>query len=236
MMSQPAPKVIAVLPAFNAAATVRRTCDAIPKDAVHEMILVDDASSDETVAFATAIPGLHVIVHPKNHGYGGNQKTCYDEALRRSADIVVMIHPDFQYDPSRVPQMIAPLRGGTADMVIGSRFLDGDPRQEGMDWWRYCGNRLLTGLQNAVLGTSLSECHSGYRAYTRALLETVPYRRFSDDFSFDSQMIAAVARRRMRIAEVAIPVRYASDSSSISFCKSIHYGLATLKTLFPQEP
>ena len=155
-MSQPAPKVIAVLPAFNAAATVRRTCDAIPKDAVHEMILVDDASSDETVAFATAIPGLHVIVHPKNHGYGGNQKTCYDEALRRSADIVVMIHPDFQYDPSRVPQMIAPLRGGTADMVIGSRFLDGDPRQEGMDWWRYCGNRLLTGLQNAVPGTSLS--------------------------------------------------------------------------------
>jgi|SRR3989344_908985 len=236
MMSQPTLKVTAVLPAFNAAATIRRTYDAIPKNVVHEVILVDDASSDETVAVAEAIPGLHVIVHPRNRGYGGNQKTCYDEALRRGAEIVVMIHPDFQYDPSKVQQMIAPLREGAADMVIGSRFLNGNPRRQGMDWWRCCGNRLLTSLQNAVLGTSLSECHSGYRAYTRALLETVPYRRFSDDFSFDSQMIAVVARRRMRITEVAIPVRYASDSSSISFCKSVRYGLATLKTLLPEKP
>lgn len=235
-MSQPALKVIAVLPAFNAAATVRQTYDAIPKGTVDEVILVDDASRDRTVEVASAIPGLHVIVHPRNRGYGGNQKTCYDEALRRGAGIVVMIHPDFQYDPTKVPQMTAPLHAGTADMVMGSRFLAGNPRREGMAWWRYYGNRLLTGLQNAVLRTRLSECHSGYRAYSRSLLLSIPYSGFSDDFSFDSQMIAAVARRRMRIAEVPIPVRYAFDSSSISFGKSLRYGVATLKTLLPGTP
>ncbi len=226
-------KVVLVLPSFNAARTLRRTWDAIPKACADEIILVDDASTDATVAVAEGIEGLHVIRHPENRGYGANQKTCYDEALKRGADIVVMLHPDFQYDPSRVPQMIGPIEEGRADMVIGSRFLQSDPRTGGMAWWRYYGNRFLTTVQNGILKTRLSECHSGYRAYSRALLQSVPYQTFSDRFVFDSQMISAAARRNFAIAEVAIPVRYLSDSSSISFTQSVRYGASTLLTLFP---
>ncbi|HRH93530.1 MAG TPA: glycosyltransferase family 2 protein, partial [Candidatus Peribacteria bacterium] len=200
---------------------------------VSDIILVDDCSRDDTVKVAAAIPGVTVIRHPANRGYGGNQKTCYATALERGADVVIMIHPDFQYDPSRVPQMIAPLIAGTADMVLGSRFLEGDPRRSGMVWWRFYANRFLTKFQNLMLGTHLSECHSGYRAYTADLLRQVPFQKFSDDFAFDSQMIAAVARRKLRIGEVAIPVRYLSDSSSISFSRSVRYGLSTLLTLMP---
>ena len=224
-------KVTAVLPAFNAEKTLQRTFEAIPKDAVHEVILVDDASTDATVARAEEIHGLIVILHDKNRGYGGNQKTCYEEALKRAADVVVMIHPDFQYDPSYVPQMLAPILSGHADFVMGSRFKGQDPRAGGMDWWRYWGNRFLTSVQNAVLGTSLSECHSGYRAYSKRLLTQIPFQRFSDDFVFDSQMLAAVARRGFRIAEIAIPTKYAQESSSISFPASVRYGLATLASL-----
>lgn len=226
-------RVIAVLPAYNAAATVEKTCAAIPAGSVSDVILVDDCSSDDTVKVAQGIPGLTVIRHPRNRGYGGNQKTCYTTALERGADIVIMIHPDFQYDPSRVPNMIAPLVAGKADMVLGSRFLEGDPRKGGMVWWRFFANRFLTVVQNLFLHTNLSECHSGYRAYTAELLRRVPFQSFSDDFVFDSQMIAAVARRGLRIGEVAIPVRYLSDSSSISFRRSVRYGLATLGTLMP---
>lgn len=226
-------RVIAVLPAYNAAATVEKTCAAIPPGSVSDVVLVDDCSKDDTVRVARAIPGLTVICHPKNRGYGGNQKTCYATALERGADIVIMIHPDFQYDPSRVPHIIAPLLQGDADMVLGSRFLQGSPRKQGMVWWRYLANRFLTTVQNALLGTHLSECHSGYRAYTADLLRRVPFQSFSNDFVFDSQMIAAVARRGLRIAEVAIPVRYLSDSSSISFRRSVRYGIATLATLLP---
>ncbi len=226
-------RVIAVLPAYNAAETVEKTCAAIPPGSVSDIILVDDCSRDATVEVASRIPGVTVIRHAENRGYGGNQKTCYKTALERGADAVIMIHPDFQYDPSRVPQMIAPLAQGRADMVLGSRFLEGDPRKSGMVWWRFYANRMLTALQNLMLGVKLSECHSGYRAYTADLLRTVPFERFSDDFVFDSQMIAAVARRKLRIAEVAIPVRYLSDSSSISFTRSVRYGIATLLTLLP---
>ena len=226
-------KVVLVLPSFNAARTLRRTWEAIPKDCADEIILVDDASTDETVAIAEGITGLHVIRHPENRGYGANQKTCYTEALKRGADIVVMLHPDFQYDPSRVPHMIEPIASGNADMVIGSRFLQSDPRTGGMVWWRYYGNRFLTTLQNGILKTRLSECHSGYRAYSRVLLQSVPYHTFSDRFAFDSQMISATARRKFSIAEVAIPARYLSDSSSISFAQSVRYGASTLLTLFP---
>jgi len=224
-------KVIAVLPAFNAEKTVQKTYDAIPKSHVHEVILVDDASTDNTVAQAEKINDLIVIVHKKNRGYGGNQKTCYTEALKRGADVVVMIHPDFQYNPAYVPQIIGPVLRGQADMVLGSRFLGADPRQAGMVWWRYWGNRFLTTLQNRRLNAHLSEGHSGYRAYSRRLLRQVAFQNFSDNFVFDSEMIVAASKAGMKIAEIAIPTRYTSDSSSISFLRSVQYGLATLKTL-----
>lgn len=225
-------KVTAVLPAFNAEKTLAKTYAAIPKSAVNEIILVDDASTDNTVALARQLSDMIVILHEKNRGYGGNQKTCYKEALARGADVVIMIHPDFQYDPSYVPRMVAPILAGTADFVLGSRFLRQDPRTGGMDWWRYLGNRFLTSLQNRALGTHFSECHSGYRAYSRTLLEMIPFNTFSDNFVFDSQMIVAVARRHFRVAEVAIPARYAHESSSIPFRDSVRYGLATLRTLW----
>lgn len=224
-------KVTAVMPAFNAEKTLRKTYEAIPKSHVHEIILVDDASTDATVARAEEIDDLIVIIHGKNRGYGGNQKTCYTEALKRGADVVVMIHPDFQYDPHYVPQMIAPIQAGQADFVLGSRFVASDPREGGMVWWRYWGNRLLTNLQNMSLGTTLSEGHSGYRAYSRRVLENVPYEKFSDDFVFDSEMLVAIARRKFLISETAIPTRYTQESSSISFPASVRYGLATLRTL-----
>lgn len=228
-------KVTAVLPAFNAEKTVRKTYDAIPKDTVHEVILVDDASTDKTVARAEEIDDLIVIVHEQNMGYGGNQKTCYTAALARGADIVVMIHPDFQYDPTYVPHLIAPLKNNQADMVMGSRFLHNDPRQSGMVWWRYWGNRFLTTMQNLALKIHLSEGHSGYRAYTRQLLENIPYQTFSDNFVFDSQLLVAVAQQHFRITEVPIPTRYTSDSSSLSFQGSVRYGFSTLQTLLPHQ-
>lgn len=224
-------KVTAVLPAFNAEKTLHKTYRAIPRTHVHEVILVDDASTDATVKEAEKIDDLIFIVHEENRGYGGNQKTCYSEALRRGADVVVMIHPDFQYDPTYVPQIIEPIIRGEADMVLGSRFMKSDPRQDGMPWWRYWGNRFLTFMQNMVLRTRLSEGHSGYRAYNRRLLDIVPYVDFSDNFVFDSEMLVAAARARMRIQEVPIPTRYTSDSSSIPFSSSVKYGLSTLRSL-----
>jgi glycosyltransferase involved in cell wall biosynthesis len=228
-------KVIAVLPAFNAEKTLQKTYEAIPKKYVHEIILVDDASTDDTVAQAEQIAQLIIVVHQRNRGYGGNQKTCYAEALKRGADIIIMIHPDFQYDPSYVPQMITPLLRDEADMVLGSRFLNKDPRQGGMVWWRYWGNRLLTTLQNLSLNTHLSEGHSGYRAYNKKLLTQIPFQRFSDDFVFDSQMLVAVAQRNFRIMETPIPTRYTSESSSISFGASVRYGLSTLRSLLKRQ-
>lgn len=224
-------KVTAVLPAFNAEKTLHKTYQAIPKAHVHEVILVDDASTDQTLAQAEKINDLIVVMHTKNRGYGGNQKTCYAEAIRRGADVVIMIHPDFQYDPAYVPQMIEPIIRGEADIVFGSRFLNTDPRQGGMVWWRYWGNRFLTTMQNARLGTRLSEGHSGYRAYHRRALTSIPFQQFSDNFVFDAEMIVAAARMGAVIKEVPIPTRYTSESSSIPFLKSVKYGLATLKTL-----
>jgi len=228
-------KVTAVLPAFNAARTVRKTYDAIPKQHVHEVILVDDASTDTTINAARDIPDLIVIVHERNKGYGGNQKTCYQEALKRGADIVIMIHPDFQYDPSYVPKLIEPLIANQADMVMGSRFLAGDPRAGGMHWWRYWGNKFLTSVQNRLLGIKLSEGHSGYRAYRRELLEQVPFKNFSDDFVFDGQMLVAASVKQFRIKEVPIPTRYTSDSSSIPFFDSVRYGFKILQTLIDRS-
>jgi glycosyltransferase involved in cell wall biosynthesis len=225
-------KVTAVMPAFNAGKTLQKTYDAIPKNHVHEVILVDDASTDDTVAQANSIDDLIVIVHKKNQGYGGNQKTCYRHALKRGADIIIMIHPDFQYDPSCVPHMIEPIIKRQADLVLGSRFLAGDPRRSGMVWWRFWGNRLLTTLQNKLLKTNLSEGHSGYRAYSRNLLENISFDQFSNKFVFDSQMLKAAAKQNVKISEVPIPTRYCKDSSSISFSSSVRYGFETLLTLF----
>lgn len=226
-------KVTAVLPAYNAEKTIAKTYDAIPKDVVNEIILVDDASTDGTAQEAKKINNLIVIIHSKNLGYGGNQKTCYTEALKRGADIIIMIHADFQYDPSYLPKMIEPIQNNEADMVLGSRFINQDPRKQGMAWWRYIGNRFLTTLENLVLGTQLSEAHSGYRAYSRTLLSTIPFNTFSNNFVFDSEMLVAVARKKYRITEISIPTRYLSDSSSISFLASVRYGISTLKSLLP---
>lgn len=225
-------RIVVVMPAYNAERTLARTVAEIPAGAVDGIILVDDASQDQTVHVAHEL-GLRVIVHPENRGYGGNQKTCYTEALRDGADVVVMVHPDFQYDPQRIPEFTAPILRGTADAVIGSRFLRADPRSGGMPWWKYCGNRFLTTVQNLVLGARLSECHSGYRAYHRRVLERVAFHRFSDGFVFDSEMIVALVRGGFRITEVPIPTRYAPDSSSLNFWGSVRYGFATLGTLFP---
>lgn len=225
-------KVTVVMPAYNAADTLKSTYDAIPKACADEVILVDDASQDNTINEARKIPELIVIGNKKNKGYGGNQKVCYREALRRGADIVVMLHPDFQYDPARIPEMTDIIKNGEADMVLGSRFLREDPRSGGMPWWRYYGNRFLTTVQNTLMGASLAEWHTGYRAYTAEALRNIPYEKFSDSFVFDSQMLITAVKMRMRIKEVTVPTRYLSDSSSISFSSSVKYGIATLGALF----
>lgn len=225
------PKIIAVMPAYNAAATLRATVADIPPGAVDEIVLVDDASRDATVAIAEEL-GLVVIRHPKNRGYGGNQKTCYDEALRRGADIVVMIHPDYQYDSRLVPYVIGFIRDGVCDMVLGSRVRT---RREtiasGMPVWKYVSNRFLTLVENVVLGLNLSELHTGYRAYSRRVLETIPYHRNADGFVFDSQVIAQAARFGFRIGEVPVPCRYMQEASSVNLRQGIAYGLGTLGVL-----
>ncbi len=225
-------RVVVVMPAYNAERTLERTVAAIPPNATDDIILVDDASRDGTVGLARRL-GLHVVIHDRNRGYGANQKTCYREALERRAEIIVMVHPDFQYDPARIPDMVRPIALGQAEAVIGSRFLGSDPATLGMPWWKVLGNRFLTTAQNTVLGTRLSECHSGYRAYRRRVLETIPFDRFANGFVFDSEMIAALAQHRFRIAEVSVPARYGPDFSSLGFVGSLRYGFQTLATLLP---
>lgn len=223
------PRVIVVMPAYNAARTLEKTYGDLPRDQVAEVILVDDVSSDNTVEIAEHL-GLRCLVHAQNTGYGGNQKTCYHEALRRGADIVVMLHPDNQYDATRVPYMVAPIASGEADMVLGSRLLGGREATlaGGMPWWKYISNRILTTLENRAFGTHLSELHTGYRAYSRALLETVPFDLNSDDFVFDTEMIAETVAHGFHIAEVPVPTRYFPEASSVNFRRSVEYGLATL--------
>jgi len=220
-------RVIVVMPAYNAAATLLQTYEQIPKDIVAEVLLVDDASRDETVALARKL-SIPTLVHPENRGYGGNQKTCYTEALRRGADIVVMLHPDYQYDPTLIPQMIEPIRKGEADLVLGSRLLGVDGRQYGMPTYKYFANRFLTRVENSAMGTKLSELHTGYRAYSRRMLTTIPYLRNSDDFVFDSQVLFQAVAFGFNIAEISVPCRYMPEASSINFLRSVRYGLGTL--------
>jgi glycosyltransferase involved in cell wall biosynthesis len=220
--------VIAVMPAMNAAATLRRTVEAIPRDFVDEVILVDDHSTDETVELARTLP-VQLVWHPHNAGYGANQKTCYLEALQREAEIVVMIHPDGQYEPELIPAMCAPILAGEADLVLGSRFAEpGMALENGMPRWKYAANRALTSVENRIMGTELSEAHTGYRAYSRRFLLTVPFLRNANDFSFDSEVLMQAVAFGMRIAEVPARGRYLEDSSSVGWRAGSVYGAKTL--------
>jgi glycosyltransferase involved in cell wall biosynthesis len=219
------------MPAYNAARTLERTYADVPQEMVDQIILVDDVSKDETVEVARKL-GLDVIIHRQNLGYGGNQKTCYDAALAAGADVVVMLHPDYQYDATRIPALIDPILRGDADLMLGSRFL-GDPLAGGMPRWKFVSNRFLTILENAAFGLHLSEYHTGLRAYSRHLLETIPYRLNSDDFVFDQELVAQVvaAGMRRRIGEIGVPTRYFDEASSVNFRRSVVYGLSTLRVV-----
>src|SRR5438876_1958957 len=225
------PKVVVVMPAYNAGRTLRLTYEELPKDAVNLVILVDDGSTDATLEVARQL-GLEIFVHNRNYGYGANQKTCYAEALRAGADVVVMVHPDYQYDPRLVPQIIGPIVGGEADVVLGSRLKSGSAIHQGMPWWKYVANRFLTGVENRVFGLSLSEYHTGYRAFRREVLETVNFTANSDGFVFDQEIIAQAVAARFRIAEIAVPTRYFAEASSAGVAASTVYGLRILAVLF----
>ena len=223
-------RVIVVMPAYNAAETLERTYHDIPDGVVDRIILVDDVSQDETVEIARRL-GLKTVVHIQNKGYGGNQKTCYMQALQDGADIVVMLHPDYQYDSTLVPELIAPIQRGEADMMLGSRFLGGQVRSGGMPAYKIVANRFLTLCENLVLGLHLSEAHTGFRAYSREMLCQIPFLLNSDDFVFDTQVIAQAVAFGFRIGEIGVPTRYFGEASSVDFRRSVVYGLSTLWVL-----
>ena len=217
------------MPAYNAAKTLERTYRDIPHEIIDRIILVDDVSRDDTVAVARQL-GLDVIIHRQNLGYGGNQKTCYDAALEAGADAAVMLHPDYQYAATRNPALVEPILADEKDLMLGSRFL-GDPLAGGMPRWKYVSNRFLTGVENLVFGLHLSEYHTGFRAYSRGLLESIPYRLNSDDFVFDQELVAQAVATGMRIGEIAVPTRYFEEASSVNFRRSVVYGLSTLRVV-----
>ncbi len=222
-------KVVVILPAYNAARTLERTVMEIPPDVVDDIVLVDDASRDDTVARAKELR-LHVVALDANRGYGGNQKTCYREALERGADIVIMLHPDYQYTPKLVPVLASMVATGIYDVVIASRILGRGAIEGGMPRYKYYSNRLLTLAENALVGNKLSEYHTGYRAFARHVLERLPLERNSDDFVFDNQMLVQCLHHGFRIGEVSCPTKYFAEASSISFRKSVRYGVGVLRT------
>jgi glycosyltransferase involved in cell wall biosynthesis len=224
------PRVVVVMPAYNAANTLRLTYQAIPHHRVDSVILVDDGSTDETLAIAREL-NLEIFVHTRNLGYGANQKTCYTEALRDGAGIIVMLHPDYQYDPALLPELVAPIETGQADIVLGSRFLHGSALKQGMPWWKYISNRFLTFAENLVLDLDLSEYHTGYRAYSRRVLEEVPFLLNSDKFVFDQEFLVQAAHLGFRIRETPVPAKYFPEASSAGFFDSAVYGVSILVVL-----
>ena len=225
-------RVVVTLPAYQAETTLEKTVADLPPGVADELILVDDASADNTVELARGL-GISVYVHPQNRGYGGNQKTCYTKALEHGAEIVVMLHPDYQYEPKSVPLLIAPILAGDADMTFGSRFAGlGNPREGGMPTYRYVGNRVTTIIQNLLLGSRFSEMHSGMRAYTRECLLSLPFLGYSEDFTFDAQFLVDAVTSGQRVVEVPIPTRYTKESSSIGIARSLRYVTAGIAYAF----
>ena len=220
-------KVVVVLPAYNAARTLERTYQKIPFEYVDEVILVDDASRDETTTVANRL-GIRTIIHPENRGYGGNQKTCYREALDLGADIVVMLHPDYQYPPQLLVPMVGMIASGEFDVILASRILSGGALNGGMPLYKYVANRILTLIENLLLWHKLSEYHSGYRAFSREVLEDLPFEQNSNDFVFDNQILVQAVWGGFRIGEVSCPTRYLPESSSIGFFRSFVYGFGVL--------
>jgi glycosyltransferase involved in cell wall biosynthesis len=224
-------RVAVVMPAYNAERTLARTCEETAAQAIVDLIIVvDDRSADRTVSIARTLPGVVVHEHAKNLGYGGNQKTCYRLALEHGADIVIMVHPDYQYTPKLIPAMASLIASGLYPCVLGSRILGGRALAGGMPIWRYVSNRALTLVGNVLLGTKLSEFHTGYRAFSRTLLEALPLDENSDDFVFDNQILAEVAWLGHAMGEVSCPTRYTPDASSINFARSVRYGIGCVVT------
>jgi len=224
-------KIVVVMPAYNAARTLQRTYDEVMEQGIVDLVIVvDDASHDETVAIARTLKNVQVEVHPENRGYGGNQKTCYRLALAAGADIVVMIHPDYQYTPQLLPAMASLVASGLYPCVLASRILGGGALDGGMPWWKYIANRFLTFVENFLIGAKLSEYHTGYRAFARTLLERVPIEQNSDDFVFDNQMLAQIVWLGCKIGEVTCPAKYLPEGSSINFRRSVRYGFGCLET------
>ncbi len=220
-------KLVVIMPAYNAEKTLRKTFEELPHEYVDEVILVDDASRDETARVAAQL-GIRTIIHSENKGYGGNQKTCYREALSHGADIVVMVHPDYQYSPRLVTAMASMIASGHYDVVLGSRILGGTALAGGMPLYKYIANRFLTLVENLALGVKLSEYHTGFRAFTRQVLETLPLGENSDDFVFDSEMLVQTVYFGFKIGELSCPTRYFKEASSINFRRSVKYGFGVL--------
>ncbi len=224
-------RIVVVMPAYNAAATLRRTYEEVMAHGlVDRVILVDDGSKDDTVVIARALPETLVHVHPRNRGYGGNQKSCYELARQEGADIVIMVHPDYQYTPKLIPAMASLIAQGLYPCVLGSRILGGTAVKNGMPPWKYVANRALTLAENLLLGAKLSEYHTGYRAYSREVLETLNFQDCSEDFVFDNQVLAQILWHGFTVAEISCPARYFAEASSISFRRSVRYGLGCLAT------
>ena len=222
-------RIVVVMPAYRAERTLRQTYEAVPHDIVDEVILTDDASDDATATLSREL-GIRTLVHAANRGYGANQKTCYAEALRRGADVVVMLHPDYQYDPRLVTAMASMVTSDVYDVVLGSRILGGRARAGGMPGWKYLANRLLTAGQNLALGSKLSEFHTGFRAWSRKALLAIPLLANSDDFVFDNQVLAQAVAANLRIGEISVPTSYHDAASSIGFTRSVTYGIGVVRT------
>ena len=223
-------KVVVVLPAYNAALTLQKTYEEIPASVVDEVVLVDDASKDDTVAVASRLGIRHIVRHEKNKGYGGNQKTCYDKALELGADIVIMLHPDYQYTPLLITSMASIIANGVYPVVLGSRILGRGALKGGMPGYKYVFNRFLTLSQNLLMNQKLSEYHTGYRAFSRDVLKKIHYHKHSDDFVFDNQMLAQIFYAGYEIAEITCPTKYFEEASSLNFSRSVKYGMGVLQT------